>query len=117
MIVALSVLETSLSRVLDRISEFQLRRLVADVESFFASGCDVAITLTAISILTVLRFFLTSKSICDAVSGAIALILVAKDASGPRDFETVEIFAKSCSTKELFYFCERRFFAFFPVFA
>ena len=114
--VALYGLKTSISQVLDQISEFQLQRQLADVERFLASGCDVAITSSAVSIRTVLCFFLTWKSICDAVSGAIALILVAKDAGGPRDSETVKILARSCSSKKLFRFSRKTFFRFFPSF-
>ena len=85
-------LKTSISQVLDQISEFGLRHLVADVESFLATGHDVAITSSAFPIRTVLSFFSSSKSICDAVSGAIALIFVAIDAGGPRNSETAKIF-------------------------
>ena len=115
-VVALYGLKTSISRVLDRISEFRLRRLLADVKSSLVSGRDVAITSSAVPIRTVLCFFSTSKLICDAVFDAIALILVSKNAGGRRDSETVEIVQKSRSTKELFAFWRKAFFRFFPTF-
>ena len=111
-LVALYGLKTSISRVLDQISEFRLRRLLADVESSLTSGRDVPITSSAVSIRTVLCFFSTSKSICDVVSGAIAPILVSKTVVGRRDSETVEISRKSRSAEELFAFWRKAFFRF-----
>ena len=69
---------------------------------------------SAVSIWTVLSFFSTLKSICVAVSGAIALFVASKDAGGPRNSETVGILAKSCSSKELFVFSRNALFRFFP---
>ena len=93
-----------------------MRRLLADVETSPASSRDVAITSSAVSIRTVLCFFSTSKSICDAVSDAIASILVSNNAGGCRDSETVKIVPKSCSAKELFAFWRKAFFRFSQTF-
>ena len=94
-----------------------MRRLVADVESFLASGRDITITSLAVSIWTILHFFLTSKSICNVVSGVIALILVAKDVGDPQGSKTVNNFANLVPLKSYSIFCGKRFFVFFRVFA
>ena len=80
------------------------------------NGCDIKITSSTVLIFTVLRFFSTSKSICDVVSSATVLLLTTNNAGCPQDFETVKIFAKCCFGKQLFVFYRKVLFRSLPTF-